>query len=183
MPKNSPRQSDFLRLFEPLQPNLERFVLGMTRDREMARDVTAETAMIAYERFESLRDEKAFLAFLFTIASRVCGRYQRHGSRRQELTREEGERRVDGVLSTDRLHDIGRLQIALEELSPKLREAVILYELLGFPMKDIGQIQGVSLSAVKVRVFRGRKWLAEILREPHHEVQPIPSGKIIGTGS
>lgn len=106
MPKNSRRQSDFLRLFEPLQPNLERFVLAMTRDREMARDVTAETAMIAYERFETLRDEKAFLGFLFTIASRVCRRYHRHGSRHSKLTREEGEMRIGEGYRTDRLHDI-----------------------------------------------------------------------------
>ena len=183
MPKHSQRQSDFLRLFEPLQPNLERFVLGMERDREVARDVVAETTMIAYERFETLRDEKAFLGFLFTIASRVCRRYHHHRGRQSSLTREAGEMRRDEGLPVDRLHDIGRLYAALEHLSPKLRESVLLYELLGFPMKDVAQIQGVSLSAVKVRVFRGRKELARILREPRETEREYLSDEMVGTRS
>jgi DNA-directed RNA polymerase specialized sigma24 family protein len=59
--------------------------------------------------------------------------------------------------------DVELLYKALAQLPRREREAVVLFEISGFSMKEIREIQGGSLSSVKVRVFRARKRLAELL--------------------
>lgn len=169
------RQSRFLELFEPHRPNLDRFALSMAGgNRELARDVVAETVMIAYERFETVREPAAFLSFLFTIASRTCRRYQGEGKRDVPIDERRAEMIVDPGTPPDVAADIARLRTALDVLPPKVREAIVLFELIGLPMKEIREIQGGSLTAVKVRVSRGRKRLREILGE---EPEKDPAGE------
>ena len=163
MNSSNEKQERFLSLFEPVQASLERFVLAMAQEKENARDVVAETVMIAYEQFEKLRDPKAFLSFLFTIALRV---------HRRELKKAKRTERFDSTLMVDVLDpgtppdvaaDVHRVYKALHDLPEKQREAVILFEIIGFSMKEICEVQGGTLTAVKVRISRGRKKLAEIL--------------------
>jgi RNA polymerase sigma factor (sigma-70 family) len=55
------------------------------------------------------------------------------------------------------------LHVALAQLVEEQREAIILFEIAGFSIKEIVEIQAVSQSAVKQRLKRGREKLVEIL--------------------
>jgi RNA polymerase sigma-70 factor (ECF subfamily) len=57
------------------------------------------------------------------------------------------------------------LDRALARLPEKQREAVILFEISGFSLAEIREIQGGSLSGVKSRIVRGRDNLANLLRD------------------
>lgn len=157
------RHDRFLSLFEPLQPRLERFVLAMVRDPEHARDVAAETAMIAYERFETVRDPAAFLSFLFTIAVRAHRAMEKRERRTERIDDASIALLLDKGTPPDVAADIGRVYDALQTLPAKQREAVVLFEIIGLPMKEIRDVQGGTLSAVKVRIMRGRRRLAVLL--------------------
>jgi RNA polymerase sigma-70 factor (ECF subfamily) len=157
------RQERFMKLFEPLQPRLERFALAMTRDRETARDVVGETILEAYQRFDTLRDERAFLGFLFTIAARTYRRRAARSRRHDELTDDHLDALVDSSTPPDTAADIAAVYQALAELPQQQREAVYLFEVQGMSMKEIQEIQGGTLVGVKVRISRGRKKLAAIL--------------------
>ena len=163
MNSSNEKQERFLALFEPIQANLERFVLAMTQEKERARDVIAETVMIAYEEFEKLRNSQAFLSFLFTIATRVYRKEQKEAGRTERLDSEKVIDLLDPGTSPDVAVDIRTVYDALNQLPERQREAVVLFEIVGFSMKEICQIQGGTLTAVKVRVSRGRKRLSEIL--------------------
>jgi RNA polymerase sigma-70 factor (ECF subfamily) len=163
------KQDRFMKLLEPLQPQLERFTLAMTRDRETARDVISETLLIAYQRFNSLRDEQAFLSFLFTIATRIYRRRTEHNRRHDELTGEHLDVLIDRSMPPDVAADITAVYQALGLLPDKQREAVYLFEVTGLSMKEIQEIQGGTLVGVKVRISRGRKKLAAILGIDHLE--------------
>jgi RNA polymerase sigma-70 factor (ECF subfamily) len=56
------------------------------------------------------------------------------------------------------------LQMALNRLSPDLREAVILRDLQDFDYQEIAQILGVPEGTVKSRINRGRLELARVLK-------------------
>jgi RNA polymerase sigma-70 factor (ECF subfamily) len=157
------KQNRFMELLEPLQPQLERFILAMTRDRETARDVTGETLLIAYQRFDTLRQQQAFLSFLFTIATRVYRRRLEQGRRHHELTEEHIDQLLDRSTPPDIAADIAAVYQALGQLPEKQREAVYLFEVQGMSMKEIQEIQGGTLVGVKVRISRGRAKLAAIL--------------------
>ena len=152
-----------MELLKPVQPNLERFVLAMTRDTETARDITAETILVAFERFETLRNPQAFLSFLFTIAVRIHRKQRNRAQRTAPLDQEILPEIIAPDTPPDIAADISALYSALQSLPEKQREAVVLFEITGLRMKEIREIQGGTLTAVKVRISRGRKKLAEVL--------------------
>lgn len=151
----------FMKLLMPQYKRLERFALTITRNRDDAKDIVGETVLKAFEHFDSLREEQAFLSFLFTIASRVA---QSKKYRKSEYASEEQiEELFDNRTQPDVAMDIAMLYKAMEELPSDAREALILAEITGLSHKEIQEIQGGSLSAVKVRIFRAKKRLAELL--------------------
>jgi RNA polymerase sigma factor (sigma-70 family) len=52
---------------------------------------------------------------------------------------------------------------ALEELEPKLRMVVVLYDLEGCTMKEVGRILGRPLATVQSQLATGRSRLAKAL--------------------
>lgn len=58
----------------------------------------------------------------------------------------------------------GRIQNALKQISPELREAVILRDLEDLDYKEIAQVLRVPEGTVKSRISRGRAELARILQ-------------------
>lgn len=70
--------------------------------------------------------------------------------------------RADGMLAAREASEA--LQAALQQLSPDLRETVILRDLHDLEYKEIAQILNVPEGTVKSRLNRGRSELARILR-------------------
>lgn len=157
------KQEQFMEMLKPVQPNLERFVLALVRDTETARDITAETIMIAFQRFETLRNSQAFLSFLFTIAVRVHRKQNNKAKRTQSIDQATVVDLLASGTPPDVAADIENLYRGLQALPAKQREAVVLFEITGLSMKEICEVQGGSLTAVKVRISRGRKKLAKVL--------------------
>jgi RNA polymerase sigma-70 factor (ECF subfamily) len=61
---------------------------------------------------------------------------------------------------------------ALRQIPAAQRRAIVLHHLVGLPVKEIAEETGDSVSAVKVRLSRGRQALASLLepvevREDH----------------
>jgi RNA polymerase sigma-70 factor (ECF subfamily) len=170
------RQEQFLALLDPVHDSLSRFVRGMARDREEGRDLIAETILVAFENFGSLRDGRAFLSYLFTIARRIC----RHRSHRARLfgRYDEGDAAMLAAQTSapDAAADVPALYAALDRLPAGQREAVVLFELSGLSLEEIREIQGGTLSGVKARVARGRRKLAELLGvdDPAPTKTPMP---------
>jgi RNA polymerase sigma-70 factor (ECF subfamily) len=73
-------------------------------------------------------------------------------------TRESQEQHVAG------LELKVRIQEALQQLSPELREAVILRDLEDMDYKEIAQVLRIPEGTVKSRISRGRGELARLLQ-------------------
>lgn len=165
---------------------LERFVRAMAwrdagggRDEEICKDICAETIAIAYEQFSSLRSPAALLSYCFTIARRLHRTHRIKSSRVVYLLSEPVYAESDGYSSlpqrmdvladdtaeyhTEQSADIAMLYDALDTLPSEQREAVIMFEILGFSMKEIAEMQQRSPTSVKVSVSRGRTLLAKRL--------------------
>ena len=152
-------------LLEPVHDDVVRYVRMMTRDTEQARDVLGETLLTAFERFDTLRAPEAFLSFLFTIARRV---FAQTVWRRRFFARYD--RRVietywDPAPLPDLAPDLALLRAVIQLLPLKQREAIVLHELHGFSLEEIRDMQGGTLSAVKMRLARARRTLQRLLRD------------------
>ena len=70
--------------------------------------------------------------------------------------------RTDGMLAGREASEF--LQVALQKLSPELREAVILRDLEELEYREIAKVLNVPEGTVKSRLNRGRAELARVLR-------------------
>ena len=164
------REKEFLALVMPILPKLTRFCHALYRgnsmcDKELAQDLVSETILRAWEHFDRIRESKAFLSYLFTVASRES-RYRKKRNKRSqsfsELDRDFTEV-PDDHSSPDAAADIHYLYAALEKLPTEQRDAIVMSEIVGMKLEEVAEVQKASLSAVKSRVSRGRKKLAKLL--------------------
>jgi RNA polymerase sigma-70 factor (ECF subfamily) len=158
------KQDEFMHLYGPAHERLNRFVHSMVWNREDAKDVIADTVLKAYENFEKLEKKEAFLYFLFGIASNIV----RHRNRRMKFwaayDQSYENNLVDNSYDVYRKMEVDTLYKAMKKLPEKQREALSLFEISGFSIAEIRQIQGGSLSGVKSRLVRARQDLANILK-------------------
>lgn len=164
----------FLLLLDPHRNTLWRFVRSMVRTHHDAQDVVSETILQALEGFPKLRDEKAFLSFIFTIASRIVKRRNWRSRLFGDYDEEVVAAMPDRSASPEVQADIELLRTALQRLPTKTREAIVMFEINGLSIEEIRVVQGGTASGVKTRLLRGRRQLARILdtrTEESSEVQ------------
>jgi RNA polymerase sigma-70 factor, ECF subfamily len=157
------KQRAFLALYEPVHARLLRFCQARVFNRSEVKDIAAETVLRDWEQFEKLRDERAFLGFLFGIALRVVREKERSKRWWGLFSQEKAETTPSDDASPETHADIRLLHDALRHLPAVQQEAVVLHEIAGLSLAEIATVQEVSLSAVKSRVARGRSHLAQLL--------------------
>ncbi len=64
---------------------------------------------------------------------------------------------------------------ALSKLPEHQKESIILYEIIGFSVKEIAELHETGESAVKQRLARGRQKLIELLTE----TEPVERKKMV----
>lgn len=157
------RKQTFMVLYEPVHSSFQRFCRARTNTTDDAKDLIAETVLKAYEGIHRLRDEKAFLAFLFGIASRIVAKQYRRKKFRGMFDHNKWHAIEDRSPTPEQDLDVQFLYEAIQKLPLKYQEAVVLHCISGFSLKEVATIQRSRLSAVKVRVLRGKIRLKNIL--------------------
>ena len=158
------RKQTFLVLYEPVHLSFQRFCRARTRSADEAKDLIAETVLKAYEGIHRLRDDKAFLAFLFGIASRIIKKQYRSKKFWGIFDYSQSSTIEDTGPTPDQDLDVRILYDAINQLPLKYQEAVVLHFISGFSLKEVAAIQGSTLSAVKLRVLRGKLKLRKTLK-------------------
>lgn len=156
------KQDEFLQLYEPVHERFERFCRARVYGTMDFRDLMNETLLVAFAKYESLRSKDAFLSFLFGISVRILRNHQQK-RKEQQLIVERDALISDSGADSSEGSDVTMLYEALSKLPDEQKEAIILFELSGFSIREIAGIQVSSESAVKQRLRRGRVKLTEIL--------------------
>ncbi|MFI5264120.1 MAG: RNA polymerase sigma factor, partial [Candidatus Kapaibacterium sp.] len=146
-------------LLEPVYPKLSRYSLAITRNIEEAKDLTSDAVLIALEQFEKLSDRDHFAGLLFKVASRLHKRRRYRDRFRIHYDQEQAEAQRDLSPGPEQAAEIAIILSALEQLAPKVRETVVLFDVADLSLEDIRRIQGGTLSGVKSRLKRGREML------------------------
>lgn len=162
MKKGNEYQNKFLALYEPVHDKFERFCRARVYGNMEHKDLMNDTLLIAFEKLGTLNSEKAFFSFLVGISVRLLA--NNHKKKKETAYPQEPNFDVVDVnAETTRDAEVHLLHKALALLSEEQRECIILFEITGFSIKEIMEIQNASSSAVKQRLKRGRAKLIEIL--------------------
>ena len=177
--------------WEKLATGQHRRVYGIcyrfTNSQSEAEDLTQEVFLKMFRNLGSFDPVKGgFTTWLTTLTRNLLvDNYRRSRMERASDSLDEtydGEE--DGPTKGDRLADGGKsqeqhvaglelraqIQHALAQVSPDLREAVILRDLEDMDYKEIAEILGVPQGTVKSRISRGRAELARLLKSLEGQV-------------
>lgn len=162
--KGGSRES-FTLLYEQTAPALYRTALYTLGNSHDAEDVVSETFVEAYRGLGGLREEAAFLPWMYQILSARCKR------KIKEYIRGRNNFDVDQFLelpgedsdfaSASFLHiDLVR---AMETLSPQERQIVCLSVFDGYTAKEIAMITSSPQGTISSKLFRALKKLRKLL--------------------
>lgn len=142
---------------------LHAFVRRRVRDDATADDVTQETLLKVYRSRATFQDGQRLEAWLYRIARNTIIDHYRRQRPSAELPAALAAEPADEV-EDFRAAVMATTRRFLEELPEAYREPVRLAELEGLPLAKIALRSGLSLTAVKSRVRRGRAMLKKRLQ-------------------
>lgn len=152
-----------------------------TGSQTEAEDLTQEVFLKMYRNLSAFDAARGgFTTWLTTLTRNLLvDNYRRSRmDRASDSLDEPFDGEEDGPSRADRLADTRRtqehhvsglelraqIQAALKQVSPELREAVILRDLEDMDYKEIAEVLGVPQGTVKSRISRGRSELARLLK-------------------
>jgi RNA polymerase sigma factor (sigma-70 family) len=136
-------------------------------DRETARDIAAETFLVAWRRRDGIPADHPF-PWLLNVARNVLANEMRGHRRRGRLRgRVRDDRRtVEPVADVAAgLAEAGRISAALARLSARDREVLQLIGWDDLDAKDAAVVAGCSAKTFSVRLSRARRRLSAALEE------------------
>jgi RNA polymerase sigma-70 factor (ECF subfamily) len=150
----------FEALVRAYQAPVWRFLTHLLGDRALAEDVTQETFLRVHRKLSTFRAGSTFSTWVFQIARNAGIDAVRTRGRQLRLVAAIPRPRPGGDP-----HPRTELAAALADLSPLLREALLVVEVLGLTYREAGAVLGVPEGTVKSRVFLARERLTAWLRD------------------
>jgi len=149
----------------------------MMRTNEDAEDVVQESFQLAFIHLQSFNGDSRFSTWLSRIAINAALMKLRKKRHLREMSLDETaetEQRYspldieDQSLNPEQLHAQKErqriLSEAINDLTPGMRKAIELRELDERSTEETARIMGITVGAVKARVFHGRRKLRERLK-------------------
>jgi len=159
---------EFQRLYDSAFNILLRVSYRITNSWEAAEDICQESFFRLYEKnmvFPNQDEAKYWLIRVVKNASlNYAKRKERERKAYQKAFREDHRQEETGEGLLVKKEAGEEVKSALEKLPDNLRMVLVLKEYADMNYKEIGKTLGISEGNVKVRVFRARERLAEIMQ-------------------
>lgn len=161
---------------------LYRFALGLVRDPDLAADLVQDTCVRAIEKGSQYRGDGELLSWLRQVLHNLA--MDRARRSRREVVVDEVEARwqdddytVDPAVVAGRLEDRDAVEDALVRLPFDHRSVVVLHDIEQWRVREIAELQEISLPAAKQRLRRGRMMLVSALAagaERREQLRGVP---------
>lgn len=147
-----------------LRDKLRNFIRGHVRDAATADDLTQETLLKVFRARQHLREGTRLESWLFQIARNVIADHFRQRRREEPLPPDLVATRTSP--DNQLLVEIAAIVRSLiDELPPLYRTPLLLSEVDGLPHAEVASRLGLTLTATKSRVRRGRLLLKKKLQD------------------
>ncbi|MBT6433488.1 MAG: sigma-70 family RNA polymerase sigma factor [Deltaproteobacteria bacterium] len=170
-------------LLRAVQPQLYRFSLKMCRHEEDAEDVLQDSMLSLARSFRDFRGASSLSTWLYSITRSFCIK-----KRRKSKFAPKHEESLDSLASKDQeniqsqLHGPDKqaesaelwrqIRNGIGKIEPAYREILVLRDIEGLSAKEVAEIVGLTVPAVKSRLHRARSQLREQLTMAAYEPGP-----------
>ncbi|MFZ0801824.1 MAG: RNA polymerase sigma factor [Terriglobales bacterium] len=155
---------DFEKLANEHKDAVYRQMLRVCGNREDAEDVLVEALLKAYRHLDQLRDQRAFRSWLAAIGKRVCWQLKEREALLPVLQLSSLEDEGRELAGKDSSPEAGAtvaqmkelLSEAMNKLQTEYRSVYEMRDLQSLPGEEVAQKLGISLAAMKSRLYRAR---------------------------
>ena len=181
----------FEQLFARLAPKVNVLLLRLSHNRELAEELTQVTFLKVHRARDTYVPGSKVFSWVMAIARNVyIDAYRKNRvKRRHETLTEEGvlpepERASFGDTGLASLSDEDqkRIRETIDALPATQREALLMLKVEGMSLKQVSEITGASVAAVKVRAFRAYEALRGALGVAEKS-PPTPPSKTVPRSS
>lgn len=153
-------KNDIEAVYDMYADMLYRLSLSYLQNSEDARDAVQDVFIKYATASDIFKDDEHKKAWLIRVAVNCCNDMLRRRKLRNYVPLDEISETVamDEESSSDIMN-------CLKLIPPKNRAAVILHYLEGYSVEETAKVLKISVSAVKMRLKRGREALYELIRE------------------
>lgn len=157
------KEKKFEQIYAEYKDNVFAISIMYLKDYQLAEDASQETFVKVLGKLKNLKDQSKTKAWISKIAINVCRDKLRQSSRR-EIPSERLPENTNSVYNSDIKLTVGE---AVSNLSPELKEVVILYYYQGFTQKEISDILKIPPSTTAYRLRTAKSQLKEYLKEDY----------------
>lgn len=157
------RNREFLAKYREVHERFVKYCDGRSYGIMDTEDLVQECVMRTIEDYEKIRNRERLLSFMVGVANNVCNNQIRKHVKQRAYSDDEARSLLTRPQDADRLADISTLYECLHSLPDRQKEALIMFEITGFSMKEISVILESSEGAIKTLVSRGRDKLKEMM--------------------
>jgi len=143
---------NFDEIFDTYFSRIYNKILGMVKNKEDAEDIAQDVFLTVYKNLKKFRNDSGIYTWVYRIAINKTYDFFRRKKETFELNEE--------VLSIKDNEDV-TVNIVLEEklqlISEREREIVLMKDIYGYKLREIGKIKDMKLSTVKSIYYKGLK--------------------------
>ncbi len=160
--KGTESELAFLEIYRRYSGRIFAYCKRFLGNKEDAMDIFQDTFVNFYQAADNKGREMTNLpAFLLRIARNLCLNFVRQNKKTSHLEDYMRYENNSDFAENDEL--LGMIKIAVQQLPEDYREAFILREYEGMSYQEIAEFLNISLPLVKIRIFRAKEKLREIL--------------------
>lgn len=154
----------------------------ITGDKEASEDILQNVFIILFEKLHKFRNESKFTTWLFRVTSNASYMYLRSANKinkkeyhLEDMSRYDNSGNIMDMQLKDfseipdekvlQLEASEHMESAINKLPPKYKKIFHLRDVEGLSNKEVADITGLSLPAVKSRILRARNFLKENLSD------------------
>jgi RNA polymerase sigma-70 factor, ECF subfamily len=169
----NPERDAFDRLLAELRPKLHRYCARMTGSVIDGEDVLQEALVKAIEAFGAGGAIKNPEGWLFRIAHNAALDFLRARARSdRHFSEGDADMMADTVNRIEDREIVAASLNSFMRLPPPQRSSVILMDVLGYSLDEIGEITAMTVPGIKAALHRGRARLRDLAAAPEEQVLP-----------
>jgi RNA polymerase sigma-70 factor (ECF subfamily) len=158
-----------------LRPKLHRYCSRMASSVVDGEDLVQEVLVKALEAFPG-KQINSLESWLFRVAHNAAVDFLRRRRRQEDMrSKEDPDMTIDTTASAMDRHVAAASLRTFMHLPIAQRGCTILMDVLGYPLREVADITGLSVPAVKAALHRGRIRIHDLASEPDDSVPPALS--------
>ncbi|MBG9590206.1 sigma-70 family RNA polymerase sigma factor [Cytobacillus firmus] len=159
------KEQKFKEIIHLSSNDITRISYSYLKDKELAKDVTQNTFLKAYENFNTIQKKDFIKYCLIRTAVNECKDYLKSTyKKRTTITDEEPLISVELKIDEKFIKQLERKKIRnmLLSIDEKYREILILYYYQDLSLKEISSLLNINENTARTRISRARKVFKEI---------------------